>query len=244
MTTIIEELSLNAWSALQTVLYDGWIIRFANGYTKRANSVNPLYPSTMDLDEKIRFCESIYRGKEMPVVFKITPTTYPGNLDQRLLANGYRKDSPTSVQVMELESINVQVPREANLQEDLSDEWLDNFCRMSAVTQLNRETLRQILINIVPRHCFMSLKSDDRVIACGLGVLQSAYIGLFDIVTDDAFRSRGYGQQIVKSILAWGKQNKAEQAYLQVMLNNPPALHLYEKIGFREKYQYWYRVKL
>jgi len=244
MTTIIEELSLNAWSALQTVFYDGWIIRFANGYTKRANSVNPLYPSTMNLDEKIRFCENIYRVKEMPVVFKITPTTYPGNLDERLLANGYRKDSPTSVQIMELESINVQVSREANLQEDLSDEWLDNFCRMSAVTQMNRETLRQILINIVPRHCFMSLKSDDRVIACGLGVLQSDYIGLFDIVTDDTFRSRGYGQQIVKSILAWGKQNKAEQAYLQVMLNNPPALHLYEKIGFREKYQYWYRVKL
>jgi ribosomal protein S18 acetylase RimI-like enzyme len=81
------------------------------------------------------------------------------------------------------------------------------------------------------------------VLACGLGVLQSGYIGLFDIVTDEALRGRGYGRQVVESILAWGKQNGAQMAYLQVMLNNPPALHLYEKTGFVEKYQYWYRIK-
>jgi hypothetical protein len=27
------------------------------------------------------------------------------------------------------------------------------------------------------------------------------------------------------------------------MLDNGPALRLYSKVGFREVYQYWYRVK-
>jgi N-acetylglutamate synthase len=76
-----------------------------------------------------------------------------------------------------------------------------------------------------------------------LGVVQDGFIGLFDIVTDAQFRNRGYGQQLVSEILAWGKEKGAQTAYLQVMLNNPPALKLYSKVGFKEIYQYWYRVK-
>ena len=243
MITTIEELSLNAWAALQTLLYDGWVIRFSNGYTKRANSVNPLYPSRMDLEEKLRFCESLYREKGVPVVFKLTSAIYPRDLDEKLEERGYQKDSPTSVQIVDLESLHFQGTSEIKIQESLSDEWLDSFCAMSAVSRQHSETLRKILTNIVPRHCFVSLTSSDRVVACGLGVLQSGYIGLFDIVTDPGFRRHGYGQQVVHSIMEWGKENGAKTAYLQVMLNNPPALRLYAKLGYTEQYQYWYRVK-
>ena len=31
----MEERSMNAWPSLQTILDDGWVIRLANGYTKR-----------------------------------------------------------------------------------------------------------------------------------------------------------------------------------------------------------------
>ncbi len=243
MITTTEELAMNAWPSLQTVLYDGWVIRFADGYTKRANSVNPLYTSTIDLDEKLGFCESIYQDKKLATTFKITPVIYPSNLDEILSARNYRKDSLTSVQVLELETTNVVLGHEANLWEDLSEEWLDAFCGMSVVSQPHQETLRQILTHIVPRHCFASLMSGDKIIACGLGVLQAERVGLFDIATDSAFRRRGYGRQVVASILAWGKRNGARLAYLQVMLNNAPALHLYSKMGFAEKYQYWYRIK-
>ncbi|MFT3895898.1 MAG: GNAT family N-acetyltransferase [Anaerolineales bacterium] len=243
MITTIEELSLNAWAALQTMLYDGWVIRFANGYTKRANSVNPIYPSSMGLDEKLQFCESLYRKKGLPVVFKLTPDIYPRDLDKRLEERGYRKDSPTSVQTADIEFLHLQATSEIKIQESLPDEWLDSFRAMSAVSGQHRETLRKILTNIIPRHCFVSLTSGNKIVACGVGVLQSGYIGLFDIVTDPDFRRHGYGQQVVQSILMWGKENGAAMAYLQVMLNNPPALRLYEKLGFLEQYQYWYRVR-
>jgi ribosomal protein S18 acetylase RimI-like enzyme len=242
--TTTEELSMNAWPSLQTVLYDGWVIRFAGGYTKRANSVNPLYTSTIDLDEKLRFCESIYQDKKTATTFKITPAVHPSNLDEILSARNYRKDSPTSVQVRELETTDAMLGPEANLRDDLSEEWLDAFGSIGAVAEPHRETLRRILTNIVPRHCFASLSSGDKIVACGLGVLQAGYLGLFDIATDGAFRRRGHGRQVVESILVWGKRNGARLAYLQVMLNNAPALHLYSKMGFAEKYQYWYRIKL
>jgi GNAT superfamily N-acetyltransferase len=129
------------------------------------------------------------------------------------------------------------------VEESLSQPWLDAFCRMSAVDGNKRVALQHILTNIVPSRCFVSLILNGRVLGAGLGVLQAGYIGLFDIVVDADFRSRGYGQQIVESILYWGKQNGAQYSYLQVMLNNPPALRCYAKIGLAETYQYWYQIK-
>jgi ribosomal protein S18 acetylase RimI-like enzyme len=245
MISSLEELSLNAWPALQTLMYDGWVLRFANGYTKRANSINPLYArcSSLDIDQKLDFCESVFRSQKLPVILKITPSIFPSNLDEILQARGYRKDSLTSVQILEMSPAKSQSPSAVEIREDLSDEWLDGYCRMSAVSAVNRETQQRMLMNMLPRHCYAAFKIDDRQIACGLGVLQSGYIGLFDIVTDEAFRGRGFGQQVVAAILAWGQQYGAENAYLQVMLNNSPALRLYSKIGFIEQYQYWYRIK-
>jgi hypothetical protein len=49
----IEEVSLNAWPAIQQVLLDGWVLRFSRGYTKRADLVNALYSTRLELGEKI-----------------------------------------------------------------------------------------------------------------------------------------------------------------------------------------------
>ena len=243
MITTIEELSLNAWPAHQTLLYDGWVLRFADGYTKRANSVNPLYRSSLDPEEKIPFCEGIYQENRLDVVYKLTSASCPANLDEILEARGYLKESPTSVQLLDLGSRQVEFAREVEIQETLTDRWLNAFCRMSAVDERRRKSLQQILLDILPQRCFAALVVDAEVIAAGLGVLQSGYIGLFDIVVDGEFRGRGYGRQVVESILSWGKQHGAQHSYLQVMLDNLPALHLYSRIGFTEQYQYWYRVK-
>jgi len=43
MDFTIKEQTMNVWPSLQTILLAGWIIRMAGGYTKRANSVNPIY---------------------------------------------------------------------------------------------------------------------------------------------------------------------------------------------------------
>jgi N-acetylglutamate synthase len=243
LITNIEELSLNAWPTLQTIVYDGWILRFADGYTKRANSINPLYSSSQDPDQKIDFAEATYQRQNLPTVFKMTSAVFPGDLDEKLHTRGYQTNSPTSVQTIDISTANLQETHNANFEDDIPDAWLENYCRMNSVPSLHIKTLQKILQNILPNHCFASITSDNRIVACGLGVVQSGHVGLFDIVTDKEFRNRGYGQQIVRSILDWSRQHDAKTAYLQVMLDNMPALNLYAKVGFVEQYQYWYRVK-
>ena len=80
----IEELSMNAWPALQTMLYDGWVLRFANGYTRRANSVIPLYLSERETVEKIKVCEKVYKDQGLATTFKMTAESHPLGLDDDL----------------------------------------------------------------------------------------------------------------------------------------------------------------
>src|SRR5947208_1902118 len=105
MIRFVEELALNAWPCLQTIYYDGWLLRFADGYTRRANSVNPLYTSSIDLGAKIRYCEETYRSRGRDTVFKLTSAAQPENLDSILAEHGYREEALTSVQTLDLSMV-------------------------------------------------------------------------------------------------------------------------------------------
>ena len=80
-TRFLEEVSLSAWPALQTVLVDGWVVRFSNGFGRRANSVNPLYPSVRSFEANLAECEALYARRDQRVVFKISPAAQPPGLD-------------------------------------------------------------------------------------------------------------------------------------------------------------------
>jgi ribosomal protein S18 acetylase RimI-like enzyme len=243
MIRLIEELSINAWPAAQTLLYDGWVLRFANGYTRRANSINPLYPSKLGIGEKIRACEALYRDKNLPVIFKMTAASEPGELDDLLAGLGYQHEALTCVQVLDLDGWDGQAAASAEFSAVETAEWQAAFARMSGIKDSNQAAHQQILQAIHPQKCFAAVRAGNRVVSCGLGVLQAGYFGLYDIVTDASLRRQGYGETLVRNLLAWAKGQGARAAYLQVMLNNPPALRLYEKVGFREEYRYWYRVR-
>ena len=243
MIRTIEELSLNAWPAVQTLMVGGWVVRFAGGYTRRANSVIPLYPVQDDPDPQISACEALYHARGLPVIFKMTSACTPPDLDERLAARGYAFDAHTSVQVLDLEHANFALPENLTINTSPDADWQAAFNRMHRLEGETALKHTRILEQILPQTGYASLAAESQCAACGLGVLQGGYLGLFDIITDEGQRRRGFGRQLMQGLLAWGKQQGAHSAYLQVMLNNPPALALYAGLGFREVYRYWYRVK-
>jgi N-acetylglutamate synthase len=240
---LLEELSLNAWPSLQSVYDDGWMLRFSQGYTRRANSVNPLYPPSEKLDEKIRRSESWYRARKQDIVFKMTPLALPKELDGVLARQGYKEEAVTSVQTVSLDTLDTPHQETITLTPDLNDDWLTLFCQMRGLNLRLLATMRNIINSIVPARTFAVLYREGAPAAMGFAVAEKGYVGLYDITTAENMRNRGIGRQLVLYLLNWGKANGATNAYLQVMITNAPALHLYETLGFQEVYQYWYRVK-
>jgi ribosomal protein S18 acetylase RimI-like enzyme len=238
----IEEASLNAWPALQQILFDGWILRFAKGYTKRANSVNPLYGSNVDVHEKIDVCEGLYSEKGLPSVFRLSPLSSPTDLDQVLASRGYQRADPTLVLHLDLRGDEIQTLPRGDLRAEWLDDWMDLFRRFSESSIGKHETHKEILSAIPSKPLLASLVDSRQPVACGLGVLENRYLGLFDLITDPAQRNRGYGTQLVSGLLRWAQERGAQHAYLQVMSLNQPARHLYAKFGFEEAYRYWYRI--
>ena len=243
----IEELALNAWPGLQTYLYDGWVIRLAEGYTKRANSVTPLYEGCGDfgLEEKVERCEEVYQGlkRPQPTIFRI-PSFVEGaqELDAFLAERGYERLDETLVLGMDLEDAEFEQSERAYIMpgRDGLNSWLSAYGRLSK-SQIGA-VHEKILGQILGQRCPMEIMVNGEVVACGLGVYDDGYMGFFDIVTAEAHRRQGYGRELMESLLGWGVMKGALYAYIQVVAENRPAVNLYKQLGFEEQNHYWYRM--
>lgn len=245
----IEEASLNAWPAHQSLLDRGWLLRFADGYTRRANSVNPVYAveseGESEVLERVARCEAHYRTHKQPTIFKLTPLVQPAYLDELLATRGYIKEAMTMVRQRNLADpmlVN-ETQGVVQIEDTISDIWIKNFAQFSDLKDGQVTALRGILHNIAPTTGYATLRVNGEVVSCGLAVVEGTIVGLYDIVTATAARGRGYGVHMLATLLAWSKEQGAMLAYLQVMDNNLPAKRLYDKLGFTELYSYWYRVQ-
>jgi N-acetylglutamate synthase len=236
----VEEASLNAWPALQQLLLDGWVLRFARGFTKRANSIVPLYPSSQSALAKVRYCENLYAREQLKTIFRLTTVRDNAALDALLAKRGYAAVDPTLVLAAPLaEGRWSDAPRFQPLP---SEAWLAAYARHAAIPT-GAQTLHAMLLRgIRTEHLFGAIAADSAIDACGLAVVERELVGLFDIVTDPAQRRRGCARALVTSLLGWARRSGADYAYLQVVENNVAARALYDELGFTTLYRYWYRV--
>jgi hypothetical protein len=153
---MIEERSLTAWPALRQVYYDGWVLRFANGYSRRNNSVNPFFGSSFPVPEKVAYCETVCSAWNIPLTFRVTPFTQPYDLDEWLAGAGYSRVSPTSVQVAELVA-DTETVLPATVKVHCwsvpGDDWLRAYTGMNQVPVTKHAALRDILAHIPLELC-------------------------------------------------------------------------------------------
>lgn len=239
-----EELSINAWPALKTVYDDGWVMRIAGNYTRRANCVNPLYAADDDITTKVERAENWYKTRGQDAIFKLTEQSQPAGLNDLLIGRGYQEASRSDVKRCSLADLQAPDERPVSFAPTLSAEWLTAFCRMHNYDLgYYLPLMTAMLERLAPQAAYATIEQDGQIVCVGIGVLDKGYVGLYDMVTDPAYRGRGLARQLILSLLNWGKNLGATDAYLMVASNNDIAQRLYAGLGYEHMYSYWYRVK-
>lgn len=261
----MEEMSLNAWPSYRVEFYDGWLLRYSHNYTYRTNSVEQIGEGTIPLEEKIAYCEGIYKDLNCPANFKIQPLLDP-SFDRMLEDRGYRIRHRTDVMTMMISESalmketgkeylfdnRLHLPTLVYYEDDVTvqlsahvtDEWMKGLFSLNGTDD---PTLRRIVPKMyaaIPKKTIVaSIEIDGKMVASGLGILDRDWVGIYAIYVSPSCWSRGYARAVCSTILREAEIAGATRAYLQVVSKNQKARQLYESLGFGDFYTYWFRSR-
>ncbi len=71
-------------------------------------------------------------------------------------------------------------------------------------------------------------------------MLPGKYCYIMDVIVTEAHRNKGFGTALMSSAKDWAKEKNCSFINLDVLVNNPGAIKLYEKLGFIPKAQEMY----
>jgi ribosomal protein S18 acetylase RimI-like enzyme len=240
----IEGAHAETWPAIETWAYDGWQLRFARGYTRRANSITTTERGTRPLEIKIVACEAVYEARHIAPVFRLPSTAEIAETDGALQSRGYAKADKTSIRVAALDTPLPPRGDEINVARRLTDEWLNHQIDWNGLDAGRRAAFAAIAGGIRRPAAFALLWSGAVAVAAGLAVRQGELVCLHSIITAPTQRGRGFGRALTRGLLRWSQTHGATLAWLQVVKSNAAALHLYNALGFgREIYRYHYRAR-
>lgn len=249
----IEEISQNASRPERGVMLDGWSVGLSPSKAKRSRCVNAFYEGVRSFEVNLAETQALYRRAQLPCVFRITPFVADRSLDATLQAAfgavGGAPFDETYVQTMALYSPISRTIVENTDALDIITNIDSSPVQIGRIVQMLRGDSDVEIASLVARWQCLPLKllsytAIDRhahqPLAHVLTLREGNTIGVFDVITAPTHRGRGLATQLLARALDDAANDGATQAYLQVV-NSNPARRVYERLGFRTAYAYWYR---
>lgn len=237
----MEEAFLKAFPALEEVEAGDWLLRFAPGISRRANSANPRRSPLRDLEAAIPACEDRYRQRGMAVLFRVPSFIEPA-LDRYLEARGYTSEGDSPTLYGHRDAVVAEPDTEVELLPAPTPEWLAAMAELQRYSPTQSETYRRIVAAVAVPAVFAGLRVDGGYAALAFGIVHDEIHCCESVVTAPAYRRRGGAQRTMAALHAWALDRGAKHFCLQVDATNTPALNLYRGLGLAgELYRYHYR---
>lgn len=237
----LEEVAAAGWPAPQQRWLGRWLLRAADGWTGRANSVLPLGDPGRPLDEALAEVTRWYADQGLPARFVI-PRPARELLDGALAGRGWTAYNPTQVRTADLEVLLRDWPEPAlpvTVEAGPSAEWLGlyHYRGGSGLPPVARR-----ILTASPSAGYAVLRDGGRPVAIARGSVDAGWVGVTAVEVAADRRREGLGTAVMRGVLGWAAGRGATDVYLQVAEENAGALGLYDRLGISRHHGYHYRL--
>ena len=235
----IERAGVLAWPALETQDIDGWLWRFANGGSQRANSVSTLDFHGADIDKAIADAEQRYRARGVRPLFQLSDVCVPSDLDRRLQIRGYTANDRCTTLIRPTPVGDVKIGDGFEIFDRATDEW--TACYTSVITPDRRRTAPDILARVPRGAAFCGVRRQGRIVATALGVTHGGVTIAECVASRADVRGQGAASTVMRGLAVWGGGQGAHTIALQAVAHNAPAQSMYRALGYRLHGHYEFR---
>ncbi|MFD6666631.1 GNAT family N-acetyltransferase [Micromonospora chalcea] len=257
-----------AWPAPVRGRLGDWRLRWADGWTGRANSALPVGDPDRPLPAALDAVQRWYAERGGTALVN-TPLPLAAPVGAELDARGWTARPPVLVQTVPLRAL--AAPPDAGLADTppdadtpplagpdgpplggpdgtppvtLADAPADDWLAIAAGRKGGLPDAARHVLTAVDRVRFAELRIDGRLLAVGRGTVtgEGRWLGVSLLEVLPEARRRGFAAAVVRALAGWGAAEGATRAFLQVEQSNTGAVELYRGLGFTTHHTYLTRV--
>ncbi|MEU8418484.1 GNAT family N-acetyltransferase [Amycolatopsis japonica] len=232
---MLELTCSRAWTPLLESRIGDWRLRWADGFTARANSALAIGDPGKPLPDALREVCDFAHDHAIPAVVQVIQNT---SLEDDLAASGwvhYVEHRPAH----EVRLLTGPLSRGTSAEAVILDEPTSGWWEMTAGSADPPEAPRHVLGT--GKIGFGIVELDGVTAGAVRGAVVGEWLHIARLEVRPEFRRRGLARGLMNAVGAWGAGQGATGMLLQVAMANSGALKLYESLGCTEhhRYRYW-----
>ena len=244
-SAFLDQLMADAWPPTVSEIIGRSRLRWASGFTRRANSCLAVGEDD-EIPAIVERAMEFYSMRQADPVFMVSTASAPPLMASHLHSLGFESAARTLLQTASSAAVaascdgaNAFVVESTG---EVTDTWFETYWAIDAIRECDeaaRTTCRDML-GRTKGACYVSVLSSGRTIAVGQIVVEGQWAGVQCMATLPSHRRQGGAAVALGHLADRALEKGAASMYLAVMYDNHGARPLYERSGFSTVHEYTY----